>query len=37
MDKVELAKHYYPDEQILPEKSLEIQSIARRINAPHKP
>ena len=30
-------KHYYPDEQILPEKEVEVRSIARQINAPHKP
>ncbi len=36
MDKVELA-HYYPDEQIVPEKIAEIRSIARQINAPDKP
>jgi hypothetical protein len=37
MDKQELVKHYYPDEQVLPEKELEIRSIARQIHAPHKP
>jgi hypothetical protein len=33
----EVVKHYYPDEQVLPEKILEIRSIARQIHAPHKP
>jgi hypothetical protein len=33
----DVVKHYYPDEQVLPEKELEIRSIARQINAPHKP
>lgn len=36
-DLLQLVKRYYPDEQVLPEKTLEIQSIARQINAPHKP
>ncbi|MGO8792969.1 MAG: hypothetical protein ACLQVL_37045 [Terriglobia bacterium] len=36
-DLLQLVKHYYPDEQVLPEKTLEIQSIARQIHAPHKP
>jgi len=36
-DLLELVKHYYPDEQVLPEKVAEIRSIARQINAPHKP
>jgi hypothetical protein len=36
-DLLEVAKHYYPDEQILPEKAVEIRSIARQINAPHEP
>ena len=36
MDKLQLLKHYYPDEQILPEKTAEIRSIAREINAPEK-
>lgn len=31
-----LIKHYYPEEQIIPEKIVQIQSIARQINAPHK-
>jgi hypothetical protein len=34
---LEMVKQYYPDEQVLPERTLEIQSIARQINAPHKP
>jgi hypothetical protein len=34
---LQLVKYYYPDEQILPEKALEIRSIARQMNAPHKP
>ena len=34
---LEIAKQYYPDEQVLPERALEIQSIARQINAPDKP
>jgi hypothetical protein len=36
-DLLQFVKHYYPDEQALPEKTLEIRSIARQINAPHKP
>ena len=36
-DFLELVKHYYPDEQVLPEKILGIRSIARQIHAPHKP
>jgi len=32
-----LVKHYYPDEQVLPEKIVEIRSIARQIHASHKP
>ena len=36
-DLLQLVKHFYPDEQVLPEKELEIRSIARQINAPHKP
>ena len=36
-DLLQLVKHYYPDEQVLPEKVLEIRSIARHINAPHEP
>jgi hypothetical protein len=36
-DLLQMAKHYYPDEQILPEKEVEIRSIARQIDAPHKP
>ncbi|HLY61095.1 MAG TPA: DUF6036 family nucleotidyltransferase [Terriglobia bacterium] len=34
---LQLIKHYYPDEQVIPEKVAQIQSIARQINAPHKP
>jgi hypothetical protein len=34
---LELVKHYYPDEQMLPEKILEIRSIARQIHTPYKP
>jgi hypothetical protein len=34
---LQLMKHYYPDEQGLPEKMAEIRSIARQINAPEKP
>ena len=34
---LQLVKHYYPDEQVLPEKVAEIRSIARQINAPDKP
>jgi len=34
---LKLVMHYYPDEQVLPEKIAEIRSIARQINAPHKP
>ena len=36
-DLLEFVKHYYPDEQVLPEKILEIRSIARQIHAPYKP
>jgi hypothetical protein len=36
-DLLQLVKHYYPDEQVHPEKTLEIRSIARQINAPEKP
>jgi hypothetical protein len=36
-DLLQLVKHYYPDEQVLPEKIVEIRSIARQIHAPHKP
>jgi hypothetical protein len=36
-DLLQMVKHYYPDEHILPEKELEIRSIARQISAPHKP
>jgi hypothetical protein len=36
-DLLEVVKHYYPDEQVLPEKVAEIRSIARQINASHKP
>jgi hypothetical protein len=36
-DLLQLVKHYYPDEQVLPEKIAEIRSLARQINAPHKP
>ena len=36
-DLLHLVKHYYPDEQVLPEKIAEIRSIARQINAPDKP
>ena len=35
--RLQLVKNRYPDEQILPEKIAEIRSIARQINAPHKP
>ena len=34
---LDLVKHYYPDEQVLPEMTLQIQSIARQINASDKP
>jgi hypothetical protein len=34
---LELVKHYYPDEQVRPEKIAQIRSIARQINAPQKP
>jgi len=34
---LQLVKHYYPDEQVLPEKIVEIRSIARQIHASHKP
>jgi hypothetical protein len=34
---LELVKHYYPDEHVLPEKVVEIRSIAKQINAPEKP
>ena len=33
---IQLVKHYYPDERILPEKEAEIRSIARQIHAPEK-
>jgi hypothetical protein len=36
-DLLQTVKHYYPDEQVLPEKVAEIRSIARQINAPHEP
>ena len=36
-DLLQLVKHYYPDEQIPPEKTAEIRSIARQISAPDKP
>ena len=36
-DLLQLVKHYYPDEQVLPEKIVEIRSIARQIHASHKP
>jgi hypothetical protein len=36
-DLLQLIKDYYPDEQILPEKEVEIRSIARQIHASHKP
>jgi hypothetical protein len=36
-DLLELLKHYYPDEQIPPEKTAEVRSIARQISAPDKP
>jgi hypothetical protein len=36
-DLLQLVKYYYPDEQVLPEKTAEIRSIAREINAPHNP
>lgn len=32
---LQLIKHYYPEEQVTPEKVVQIQSIARQINAPH--
>jgi hypothetical protein len=35
-DMLQLVKHYYPDEQIFPEKVLEIRSIARQLNASQK-
>jgi hypothetical protein len=34
---LELMKRYYPDEEVRPEKILEIRSIARQINATQKP
>ena len=34
---LQLVKHYYPDEQILPEKVVEIRSIARQMNASGQP
>ena len=34
---LQLVKHYYPDEQVLPEKIAEIRSIARQIHAPDQP
>jgi hypothetical protein len=34
---LELVKHYYPDEQVLPEKLVQIEDIARQINAPDNP
>jgi hypothetical protein len=34
---LQLVKHYYPDERVLPEKIIEIKSITRQINAPHEP
>jgi len=34
---LQVVKHYYPDEQVLPEKIAEIRSIARQIDAPCKP
>jgi hypothetical protein len=34
---LQLVKHYYPDEQIPPEKIAEIRSIVRQINAPPEP
>jgi hypothetical protein len=36
-DLLELVKHYYPDEQVLPERILEIRSIARQISASQEP
>jgi len=33
---LEIIKHYYPDERVLPEKIAQIRSIARDINAPEK-
>ena len=36
-DLLQTVKHYYPDEQVLPEKLVEIRSIARQINAPQEP
>ena len=33
---LQLVKRYYPDEQVLPEKIVEIRSITRHINAPHE-
>ena len=34
---LQLIKHYYPEEQVTPEKVAQIRSIARQINAPHNP
>ena len=34
---LQLIKNYYPEEQVIPEKVAQIQSIARQINAPHNP
>jgi len=34
---VGLIRHFYPDEQVLPDRVAEIRSIARQINAPDKP
>ena len=36
-DLLKLVRHYYPDEEVLPEKIAEIRSIVRQIHAPGKP
>ncbi|HEV2348497.1 MAG TPA: DUF6036 family nucleotidyltransferase [Terriglobia bacterium] len=33
---LQLIKHYYPEEQVTPEKVAQVRSIARQINAPGK-
>jgi hypothetical protein len=34
---LEVLKHYYPDEQVSPEKTAQIRSLARELNAPGEP
>jgi len=36
-DLFSLLKHYYPDEEISPEREVQIRDLARQINAPEKP